>query len=633
MKIAIIDSGIEKTHNRFKDCLLSGLSFKFENSNITIGSDYNDAIGHGTGVAGIIHKIVPDAQLVIVKVFHKELTTTEDILCEALNWCINQKEINLINLSLGVRTSNPSPKLFDLCQKAFNYNIPICSSAHYRIESECYPAYFDKVFGVTTGLVKKKLQYGTLKNNPIEFLAKGTLQRLPALNNSYNLSEGTSFACAHFTGIVAQIATQHKFNSIKELKDYLIKHSDKDIRPVQTFNNHSVNSIPTILSSATDKIIEKYFVNDILKNKKGLAAFPVSEKEVNTLVEFHEHCVIPLKKLLDFPRKVTFSNKSDKKERPQHLPIQDWALGKDDFSSFDSILLGFYNEQLFQGNIIFGDNLLYEAIASNKLIITFSKTLAEDIVNKNPLLSENVYCQIINKNHFNDFYNFRYFKTVSKPVLIVIGTSNRQGKFTTQLRIREILKREGYRVSHLSTEPQGKMLGAEFSFPYGYGGHIELSKDKWSIMINNVLKAIEYYCDPHIIISGTQGWIIPKNTTPDSESNHFNSLHYLSGIQADAAICAINPSDTLEDIRETFNVVRAFFKIKVLFCVMTPWNRNFHQTSNNWYADYNFIKADEFNKKLEDFSTQLQLPVIDILDKKNDPLILNLIESFFAKKD
>jgi len=60
-----------------------------------------DFIGHGTACAGIITKNAPEVELLIIKIFDKELNSSYDLLLKAIDFAIEDK-VNIINLSLGM---------------------------------------------------------------------------------------------------------------------------------------------------------------------------------------------------------------------------------------------------------------------------------------------------------------------------------------------------------------------------------------------------------------------------------------------------------------------------------------------------------------------------------------------------
>jgi Subtilase family len=99
IRIGVLDSGVCRTHPHVGRIV----------EGITIGPDgtlpgYEDALGHGTAVASVIHYVNPEADLVAVKIFDGKLATSLPIVIRAIDWCLRH-DVQVINLSLG--TLNP----------------------------------------------------------------------------------------------------------------------------------------------------------------------------------------------------------------------------------------------------------------------------------------------------------------------------------------------------------------------------------------------------------------------------------------------------------------------------------------------------------------------------------------------
>lgn len=110
-RVAVIDSGINRTHVNLVDDLFHERCFRTEND-CPNGNDVNDATdqnGHGTHVAGIItggQGVAPDAEFAALKVFTTGNTSDTNIL-NALDHIIANNDtglnlgIDVINMSLG----------------------------------------------------------------------------------------------------------------------------------------------------------------------------------------------------------------------------------------------------------------------------------------------------------------------------------------------------------------------------------------------------------------------------------------------------------------------------------------------------------------------------------------------------
>ena len=84
VRVAVIDSGVHAGHPHV-GAVEGGVSFAADGAR---GVDAVDRLGHGTAVAAAIREKAPDATLVPVKVFDRELRATADALVAAIDWAV-----------------------------------------------------------------------------------------------------------------------------------------------------------------------------------------------------------------------------------------------------------------------------------------------------------------------------------------------------------------------------------------------------------------------------------------------------------------------------------------------------------------------------------------------------------------
>ena len=76
VKIAIIDSGINCNHPLIQRCKISSksIAIHYQEARIKKSNDINDNFGHGTAVCGILAKLIPEAEFIVIKIFdHADL--------------------------------------------------------------------------------------------------------------------------------------------------------------------------------------------------------------------------------------------------------------------------------------------------------------------------------------------------------------------------------------------------------------------------------------------------------------------------------------------------------------------------------------------------------------------------------
>lgn len=191
MLIAIIDSGCFN-HIILREKLIYGKNFTSEGNSQNI----NDNLGHGTHVAGIIHDIIPEAQLLIIKVLDRYGYGTIDNVTHGIYYALD-KGANIINISIGYE--DPDDELKAAIETAESENVPVICAAgnHNTIE---YPAQY----GISVGSIDNKGNVSEFSTNNATLYALGEDIESTYLNDSYEILTGTSMATAKMTGYIAK---------------------------------------------------------------------------------------------------------------------------------------------------------------------------------------------------------------------------------------------------------------------------------------------------------------------------------------------------------------------------------------------------------------------------------------------
>ncbi|KAA0560774.1 S8 family serine peptidase [Bacillus sp. CH30_1T] len=235
IKVAILDTGIDISHPDLKGKVVK------EYNTISPGNPSIDESGHGTAVAGIIAAIDnnigtkginPQVNLYSVKVVDENGRGKLEDLIEGIEWCIDQN-VDIINISLGRSHGNKS--LEAVVEKAIENGIVIVASSGNNFnEDSDYPAAYKNVISVTT-VDEKNILPSFVSKGKIDYSAPGT--EIPILtldHEKVSESEGTSYATAHLTGLVAhvlqrnQIAQTNEKSTVEQVNNVL-KSWSKDL--------------------------------------------------------------------------------------------------------------------------------------------------------------------------------------------------------------------------------------------------------------------------------------------------------------------------------------------------------------------------------------------------------------------
>ena len=160
-------------------------------------ADYIDWLGHGTAVAAAIHEKAPPAQLLIVKIFGRQLAATIDQLVMGLEWSLDQGA-DFINLSLGTSNEKHQARLQPSIDRSIRMGSRIVSAR--QIGSQpCFPGSMLGVLGVEADASISRDQI-VLRGDDLA-IASPYPRPIPGVPPEKNL-HGISFAVANVTGFL-----------------------------------------------------------------------------------------------------------------------------------------------------------------------------------------------------------------------------------------------------------------------------------------------------------------------------------------------------------------------------------------------------------------------------------------------
>jgi hypothetical protein len=135
---------------------------------------------------------------------------------------------------------------------------------------------------------------------------------------------------------------------------------------------------------------------------------------------------------------------------------------------------------LITPNVEYGYQLIREAVENNTNFFVYDFYLGKRIQKliKDSKSDSKCYIPVVDERIYNIISHFRSRPNIKTPLLCVTGTTNKIGKFTTQLILNDLLNSAGYKTSFISTEPHGELFGAMFSFPFGYNDTVSFREAK-----------------------------------------------------------------------------------------------------------------------------------------------------------
>ena len=215
VSIAIVDSGVHPGHPHIGR-VAGGIAI--DDTGQT-GGDVTDRLGHGTAVAAAIHEKAPDASLVAVKIFDRSLQTTGRALVDAIRWAASTR-LAIVNLSLGTVNREHESALAGAVADARAAGVIIVAAAP-DDGAVWLPAALPGVIGVSAANVPRDTcEIERDAHGRLLARASGLPRPIPGIPPERNV-QGTSFAVANTTGLLALAIEGREINSIDQLIETL----------------------------------------------------------------------------------------------------------------------------------------------------------------------------------------------------------------------------------------------------------------------------------------------------------------------------------------------------------------------------------------------------------------------------
>lgn len=225
--VAVIDSGIDYNHEIFRNRIIGGYDFFFND-------DYcEDKMGHGTHVASTVLDIAganPNIKVMPIKVFGDSGTASSLVVAEAIKYATDNGA-DVINLSLGGQHEGYWET------EAVNYanskNVTVVAAAgNEATDMTQIPFSPGGIEGViTVSNVSKDLKLNSRSNygeGIVEFTAPGTSIKGAKVGGGYCTKSGTSMASPHVAGVYALVKAVHPYLTTDEITQALQKNA-KDL--------------------------------------------------------------------------------------------------------------------------------------------------------------------------------------------------------------------------------------------------------------------------------------------------------------------------------------------------------------------------------------------------------------------
>lgn len=224
VRVAIIDSGIESDHPALTGAVRGGIGIEHDPA-APEGLRYvpeavpQDAFGHGTACAGIIHALAPEAELYSVRVLGGDGRGRSLQFAAGINWAI-ENGMNVINMSLSTSNEDYFALFHQLADDAYFHGVMLVSAVN-NVPTPSYPSLYSSVISVAAHEKQDPFTFYYNPKPPVEFGAPGIDVRVAWANKGYITTTGNSFAAPHIAGIVTLIRAKHPHLTPFQIKTIL----------------------------------------------------------------------------------------------------------------------------------------------------------------------------------------------------------------------------------------------------------------------------------------------------------------------------------------------------------------------------------------------------------------------------
>jgi len=210
VKVAVIDTGIDKDHPDLESNIKGGVNFVAKGP--FVNSDaWDDDNGHGTHVAGTIAAVdndtgvvgvAPQAWLYGVKVLNKRGSGYVSDIMAGIQWAVDNG-MQVINMSLGGGSSSDEEAM---CQKAYDADLLLVAAAGNASGGDViYPAGYSSVIAVSATTDTDGLASFSSVGPEVELAAPGEAIYSTYKDGGYATGSGTSMASPHVAGTAALV--------------------------------------------------------------------------------------------------------------------------------------------------------------------------------------------------------------------------------------------------------------------------------------------------------------------------------------------------------------------------------------------------------------------------------------------
>jgi subtilisin family serine protease len=231
VRVAVLDTGLDATHPLLRGRVASAVKWRREEDGTIVPSSLkrtsnNDPCGHGTGVAGVIAAIAPNARIDDICVLDADCGGCGDIVLAGLRAAIDSRA-EVINVSVAFAKDLWWAETSCLLEEAYvRGKIVVASKRNFpRPDDLGMPAELPTAINVDAALVPSPFVLRYLEKSKIEFAALGENVRTARPGGGWTRLSGTSLAAPTVAALCALLRGVNRDLTLFEIKSILKYHA------------------------------------------------------------------------------------------------------------------------------------------------------------------------------------------------------------------------------------------------------------------------------------------------------------------------------------------------------------------------------------------------------------------------
>lgn len=230
VKVAIIDSGVERDHPVVRGRLVQSVTVEIVDDEATVVPDEPiDMYGHGTACAGIVVGLAPEVEIYSVRVLGADLRGKGAAFLAGLEWAV-ENGVHVMNLSLSSKSERLFPFFHEVVDQAYFRHVCLVSAVN-NVPGLSFPSTFSSVFSVAAHSIPEPEAFFYNPAPPVEWGAWGVDVPVGWKDGGNIVATGNSFAAPHMCGLVARILSKHPGLTPFEVKSVLAAVADDPAGP------------------------------------------------------------------------------------------------------------------------------------------------------------------------------------------------------------------------------------------------------------------------------------------------------------------------------------------------------------------------------------------------------------------